>query len=276
MADPVARFSPAPGLFVDRTQTSVTITGNMELYGEEATPDRAAQIQLWINQTWTQSFPDGYSVKCNVLVRYRGPGSEPSVATQIEAKNMSGPSHVDPFRAGFVREMTLNATESDAFTWTPAHEFGHILGMKDRYSEGIVSKIKGKFGGQRRSMVEAGYQGNLMGESWGALSSQNVADLSSENQPSPYWINDDDQVHDWIMAHSLAEIDALSAANKIAAIKTLMGGWISDQDMTAIGKICQSVTNPAHGSAIRQAIDLSDFTSIGQRTQMRVFYTRMP
>ena len=33
---PVVRFSLAPGIWVDRTENPVTITGNMELYGDEA------------------------------------------------------------------------------------------------------------------------------------------------------------------------------------------------------------------------------------------------
>jgi hypothetical protein len=38
---PVGRFSPAPGIFVDRTEKSVVITGAMELYGPEASAARA-------------------------------------------------------------------------------------------------------------------------------------------------------------------------------------------------------------------------------------------
>jgi hypothetical protein len=96
---------------------------------------------------------------------------------------MSGPSHVSPGLRG--RTMTLNANEPDAFSWTPAHEFGHILGMQDRYSETIMSRIKGSFGGARSNTVHTGYQGNLMAETGGGLASKNVADLASENAPSP-------------------------------------------------------------------------------------------
>jgi hypothetical protein len=71
--------------------------------------------------------------------------------------------------------------------------------------------------------MQPGYNGNLMGEDQGTLDSQNVADLSSENQPSPYWLNDDDQVRDWVNAHSSSEICALPRASKVAAIKTLSG-----------------------------------------------------
>ena len=114
--------------------------------------------------------------------------------------------------------MTLNANEPNAFTWTPSHEFGHIIGLKDRYSEGIISKIKSTWGGVRTATVEPGYEGNLMAEQGGTLAGKNIADLAKENEPSPYWINDDDQVRDWVNAHSLAEIGRLSTTNKLRAI----------------------------------------------------------
>jgi hypothetical protein len=272
---PVQRFSPAPGIWIDRTEKSVAVTGAMELYGDEANAARALSIEHSINATWTQTFPDGYAITCNITVRYRGPGSSAGNATQIEAKQTSGPSHVRDV-PGLDRCMTLNASEPDAFTWTPTHEFGHILGLKDRYSESIMSKIVGSFGGTRSNTVHPGYQGNLMAVDQGKLESKNVADLATENEPSPWWLNDDDQVRAWVNAHSTGDIGRLSTASKLKAIKTLMGGWISDDDVDAMGKICSSVTTKAEADAIRNGVDLLDFTSLGQRTRMRVFFAKMP
>ncbi len=271
---PVAKFSPSPGLYVDRTEKSVSITGAMELSGEEANADRAASIQNSINSTWTRTFPDGYAVSCSITVTYRGSGSPAGNATQIEAKKIAGPSHVSPGLGG--RSMTLNASEADAFTWTPAHEFGHIIGLQDRYSEGIMSKIKGTFGGTRSTTVDPGYSGNIMAESGAPLESKNVRDVAAENEPSPYWVNDDDQVRDWVNGHSLSDIGKLSVASKLQAIKTLMGGWISDDDVAAIGRICASVTTHAQAEAVRHGVDLTDMTSIGQRTVVRLAFAKMP
>ena len=275
---PIGRFSPAPGIWVDRTDKSVKITGTMELYGGEATAARALSIQQSINTTWTQNFTDGYSVSCNVTVRYRASGSNASPNTaQIEALKplLNGPSNVN-IMPGMGKKMTLNANEADAFTWTPAHEFGHVIGLQDRYSESIMSKLKGTFGGTRTSTIDTGYEGNLMAVDGGALGSQNVADITKENEPNPYWMNDDDHIRDWVNAHSNADIANLSTTIKLRAIKTLMGGWISDADMSAIGKICGVVTTKAEADTIRNGVDLLDFTSIGQRTQMRVFFSQMP
>ncbi len=273
---PVGRFSPAPGIIVDRTLNSVNITGAMELYGPEATAARALSVEQSINNTWTFSFSDGYSVSCKVSARFRDSHSKVAAnATQIEALKMAGPSHVTDM-PGRDRTMTLNANEPDAFTWTPAHEFGHIIGLKDRYSESIMSQIRGTFGGTRTTTADPKYQTNLMAVHGGVLEKQNVGDLASENAPSPYWVNDDVQVRNWTNAHSTIEIGMLSTANKLKMIHTLMGGWISDNDVDAMGRICCSVTTKVEAQAIQKGVDLLDFTSIGQRTRMRVFYSRMP
>ena len=268
------RFSPAAGVILDRTERSVTITGTMELYGSEANAARAASVQSSINTTWTRAFPDGYNVTCNITVTYRGPGSSAGAATQIDAEKTAGPSHVSGGEGS--RSMTLNANEADAFTWTPAHEFGHIIGLRDRYSESIMSSIRGQFGGTRTSTPETGYETNLMAVTGGTLEGRNVANLAEENEPSPYWINDDDQVRDWVGAHPISDINRLSTAHKLAAIRTLMGGWISDDDVSAITRICSSVTSHAEADAIRSGIDLLQMTSIGQRTTVRIAFAQMP
>jgi hypothetical protein len=271
---PVGRFNPAPGLTVDRAEKKVSIAGKMELYGPEANAARAASIEQSINTTWTTRFADGYSVTCQVSVKYRAFGVPRGPATQIEALKMAGPSHVGPGLRG--RTMTLNANEPDAFTWTPAHEFGHILGMKDRYAESVMSKLRGTFGGNRENSTHPGYEGNLMAEVGGVMSSKNVADLASENAPSPYWINDDDQVAAWVNAHTVTEVRMLSTKNKLRAIWTMLGGWISSDDMAAIRKICGSVTTRMEADALRKGIDPLTFTDLGQRTQMRVILAQMP
>ena len=270
----IAKFTPSTGIVVDRTGQSTSITGAMELYGAEATAARAASVESSINSTWTQRFSDGYSVSCKVTVKFREPGSSAGKATQIEAVKISGPSHVSPNLLGG-KSMTLNANESDAFTWTAAHEFGHIIGMDDRYSEGIISKIKGTFGGSRSTSIQTGYGGNIMGVCYGVLESKNLVDLASENSPNPYW-DDDDQVRDWISAHSIGEIAKLSTATKLDAFRTLMSEWISDEDVDAMKKICQSITTTVEANKLRSAVNVPSFSSLGQRTAIRVAFAKMP
>jgi hypothetical protein len=269
---PVGRFSPVSGLFVDRTDKRVAITGAMELFGPEATPARAKSIGHAINSIWTASFSDGHSVTCSVTVLHRAPEVKAGDVAQIEAIKIPGPSHVSML----TRAMTLNANETDAFTWTAAHEFGHVIGLQDRYSEGIMSKLRGTFGGTRSTTVDPRYATNLMAVSGGALESQNLKDLAAENAPSPYWINDDAHVRDWVNHHVFAEVAAQSTKTKLSMIKTLMGGWISDADVAAIVRICSSVTRIDEARAIRAGVDTLDFSDLGQRTRVRVALASMP
>jgi hypothetical protein len=102
-----------------------------------------------------------------------------------------------------------------------------------------------------------------------------VAPAFEMGDPSD-WIKDDDQVRNWVNAHSLAEIGSLSTNNKLIAIQTLMSGWISDDDVASISRICTSVTTGTEAKAIRGGVDLLDFTSIGQRTAVRVAFSKMP
>jgi hypothetical protein len=271
---PVARFTPAPGIIVDRTGKSVAISGTMELWGPEASVARAASVQLAINNTWNRAFKDGYSIRCRIVVRYRDAASHPGFAVQIEAVKMAGPSNVHIKDAK--RPMQLNANESDAFTWTPAHEFGHVIGLDDRYAESIMSKLRGSWGGRRVTSALPGYATNLMAVGGGELEQKNVEDVAAENEPSAFWTNDDDEVRAWIIAHPIADIARLSTADKLRAIWVLQRGWISEDDMDAMGRICASVTTRDEAQAIRAGVNLLIFEDLGQRTKMRVFFAKMP
>ena len=191
------------------------------------------------------------------MVTYRPAGSKAGNVTQIEAEKISRPSYVSPGLRG--RSMNLNAKEADAFTWTAAHEFGHIIGLKDRYSESIMSNIKKLSGGRRTATADPGYRGNIMATHGGVLESKNIKDIAEESKPSEFWVYDDDRVRAWVTRHSLNDIGKISAASKLTAIKTLMGGtrFFSNEDQTAVRRICTSVTTKAEADAIRAGVDLS-------------------
>ncbi len=94
--------------------------------------------------------------------------------------------------------------------------------------------------------------------------------------PSSNWIDDDDEVRNWVNTHAVTEIRALSTAQKVKAIDTLMSGWISDEDVAAIASICASVILRPEADAIRESADLLSMNSIGQRTAVRVAFAKMP
>jgi hypothetical protein len=273
-ADPieVGSFTPVAGITVDRTGTHMHIAGTLEATGPEASAANAAAAQATIRKYWNQTFADGYRVTCDVTVRYRAPGTPPSGVAEIWMERVTGPSHVNTL----TDTMTLNMNGANALTWTVAHEFGHQLGLQDRYSESILSMIAGTFGGARTTTPHTGYAGTIMAESGGATQSQTVRDIGVENAPSTF--ADDDQIRLWVSRHGAAEIGALSTATKIQMINTLLDGWISDEDVATIGSICAAVTSSAESTAVKRALSLRllDMTSIGQRTRVRVFMAGMP
>jgi hypothetical protein len=271
-AVPVQRFSPVPSIFLDRTGKHVDITGRMEMSGDEATMVRAASVQHHINNTWTQSFDDGYSCKCNITVRYLAPGVSPTPSTfQIYAKKQAGPSNV---YGVFTKAMELNASEKDTFTWTCAHEFGHVLGLEDKYVEGLISSIKGQFGGERTATVQPGYEGNLMAKTGGKFSGKNIADLIAEDEPSDF--DDDDQIRLWIIAHTRAQLSHVPDRDKLKMIEVLQSGWFSNDDLWAVKQICDSVLTQRGAEMIRNGIDLDDFNNSAQRAEVQAAFNRMP
>lgn len=110
----------------------------------------------------------------------------------------------------------------------------------------------------------------------GVLESKNLQDLARENQPSAYWFNDDDRVRDWVNHHVIADVSRLSAADKIKMIKILMSGWVSDDDVVTIARICSAVRTHAEAERVRAGVDVLDLTSIGQRMRVRVALGSMP
>ncbi|MFN8463909.1 MAG: hypothetical protein U0X20_00100 [Caldilineaceae bacterium] len=87
---------------------------------------------------------------------------------------------------------------------------------------------------------------------------------------------DDDEIRAWVAAHGLADIERLPATEKLRMILSVMRGWVSDDDIAAIQRILGSVSSAAEMTALRRAIEphLSDLSSIGQRTQVRVALAR--
>jgi hypothetical protein len=106
----------------------------------------------------------------------------------------------------------------------------------------------------------------------GVLTSQNLADLAAENEPSPYWVNDDEQVRAWVTT----DVARLSAQSKLRAVRALLGGWLSTEDVAAIRKICGSVKSSCEANTIRTGVDLLAVSDLGQRTTLRVIFAQMP
>lgn len=278
MASPPRIFHPVPGINVVMADRQVSITGRAEVFGDSADAAVAAKLQSVINNTWTKTFPYGGSVSCAITVTYRAPGSAKSAVLQIEHGKGRTDSDVHAAKFGFGDEMIwLNANDPNALRWVAAHEFGHILGLEDKYIESFTSRVKGALGFERdETKPMKGYEYNMMGSGGFNLTIKNIVDLEKESKASEWWLNDDDQVRAWVAAHGAAEIASLRAATMIEALRILMGGWISDADVVAMVTIIEAVRDPATAGAIRAAINPMDMKSLGQRDRVRIALDKMP
>lgn len=269
---PVERHQPSPGIFIDRTRKSTTISGSMEISGDGVTPADAMLAQTTVNTAWTKDFPRDapvdttteYSVRCDIKIFHKPPGAPLSATTQIEVRTMNGPSFVgQKLNRRFMR---LNASETDIYTWTVAHEFGHIIGLDDRYFETLRSRIAGMRGGARTTSVESGYAGNMMAESGGTLAAQNLIDLNRENAPRR--MQADNRIRAWLREHTNHDLAMLPNETKIEMVKVLIRGFVTDQDADAIVRIIGSVFMRRDMDEMRVAIDPNEVLRPGPRRKI--------
>ena|GEM_PF-5371627 len=87
----------------------------------------------------------------------------------------------------------------------------------------------------------------------------------------------DSDIRDWVKAHALDTIAEVGTDLKLRMINRLLDGWVSDDDLDAVEKICRSVHNPDEMRAIRAAIEPRelDLTDLGQRTRLRIILGQM-
>jgi hypothetical protein len=84
-------------------------------------------------------------------------------------------------------------------------------------------------------------------------------------------LNTDTEIRDWVNSQDLDSIGKLPSQEMIRMINRLLDGWISDDDVSAIERICAGIQTSAQMVRIRNAISptITDMTDIGQRTRVR-------
>jgi hypothetical protein len=277
MAPPVRRFNPAPGIFVEVNGKTVVITGECEAWGPKASAQNAPWMASSINRKWTRHLPLDYDITTTVNVYYRAPGApENTGRLQIYYGPMLGPSNAIK-GGGIARSrIKLDGDDNGAVGLVLPHEFGHVIGLDDRYDEPLWSKLSSSLGGPRAATpAHKGYENEMMG-GLGAVRRKTIDNVLLETGPSEYWTQDDDEVRDWLKAHPKTDIAALSTANKISMLQTLMAGWISDSDVHAMVGIVGEVNSPSEARLIMGAIDPLRMKGVGQRTRFRIALDAMP
>jgi hypothetical protein len=277
MASPVRRFSPAPGIYVDIVGNTVTITGECEAWGPAATAANAPWMASSINRHWTRHLPYGYDIQTTVAVHYRSPtGTENTSRLQIYYGPMWSDSNAYKGYGIKTTRIKLNNKDTNAISMVLPHEFGHTLGLGDRYDESVFSKLSNLVGGPRGDTpVHKGYEDEMMG-GMKRVQRKTIDNLKSETAPSAAWTNDDNEVRDWLKAHSDGDIAALAIADRIAIINTLMSGWISDTDVTAAVRVIGTVNSVSDAKAVKAGVDPYAMKGVGQRTRILMALDALP
>lgn len=179
---------------------TITIRADIEIYGDGATREKAEEIQSTIMKYWAKRPTDGgtwtyfdperkktYDVVFDVHVSLYG-GKERSHPWII-------PGEWDPTnRKNYVNTPTeqvrSNVLGGDEGRWnksyvgTYAHEFGHLIGLNDRYHDGPDGY----------SVLDKGWESNLMADSeLGQVEQRNIDPIarrivSEYNHPGrSYW-----------------------------------------------------------------------------------------
>lgn len=170
--------NPSPGVRVNvsRPGRRATVNARVQTHGAESNVARAQTVQNTISRLWNGNFPDGYRIATNVNVTHRPPGrAENSSALQVEiARDTILGTHFNALTRDIQVDLAIGP---NPLGWSVAHEFGHAMSLRDRYSESIVSRLGALFGRQRAAEAHAGYENNIMGVHGGRLESRNVQDL---------------------------------------------------------------------------------------------------
>jgi hypothetical protein len=169
---------PYPGLTLSWTENGFVIWSDLELRGTEATQAKADEIKATITSVWMQKFPkpSGYGeyvVIPVISVTLAKPGAAPATDKGgIELfRDPTRVSHIEKIGSGTPRDRKMTINLNSGLSWTPAHEFGHYIGLDDHYTVSTPAT------GGRKTTPDAGWEGDLMAEDGGKLSMRDVNEL---------------------------------------------------------------------------------------------------
>jgi hypothetical protein len=164
--------NPEPGLSVTWTGDNISIQANLQISGPAASPTVADEMKKTIEKFWNvTSSGNGHSyrISCTVNVTHRAgnagaDGNAIQVMVVRQGATAASAVHV-PFLFG-ARSMVFNLDRGT--DWTPAHEFGHLLGLGEHYRLTTTG-----------SDIDPGWQGNIMADraSGSAVDYRNAEEL---------------------------------------------------------------------------------------------------
>jgi hypothetical protein len=177
------KVKPYPGCTIEwNMPKQISIWVNFQLTGVEADATNAKQIQDSINSYWNKSWTIPFfgpiTLKTKATVTYN-PTPDYSKYAVIELfRSIQERSTISKFGGGRPqnRKIRLNLEGMD-ISWDPAHEFGHYLGLDDKYVDQLDAA------GNTVSVTDPEWKGNIMAETKGIVEFRNIIELIS------WWAN---------------------------------------------------------------------------------------
>jgi hypothetical protein len=157
----------------------ITVSTTIFIFGKDATASAASSIQQTITNSWAKQsngkdwqYTDPttkqiYTVQLDVSVQlYEGKANQSPLIIP-DAWNPSSRNNYIEVDNSTSRDYVRGGDEG-AWTvkkWVPAHEWGHLVGLDDRYTDPPN-------GGS--SIPNAGWKGNIMGSFYGIVEQRNI------------------------------------------------------------------------------------------------------
>jgi hypothetical protein len=196
----------------------------------------------------------------------------------VNAKAYTVGNHV----AFAVDQYRLQSTEGQRRL---AHELAHVVQQGDLSTDVLVgiNPPSSTSEGEARAAADV----VVRGDGIPSLSQLSTRSLSRDEEQtanggeiraSAWGLSSDTEIRDWVRRENLTAIGQISLKEKLRLINRLLDGWVSDEDLDAIDKVCRSVTSAQEMAVIRAVISLRaiDLTDLGQRTRLRVILIRTP
>lgn len=172
------------GIIFSWAGTTIHIKASLEVSGDAVTPEIANHIKSSIEAIWNCDTFGGYIATCQVNVQIKDFIYPDLTCVQVycnkKTEEKHGDSHVHPGdeanwgdRYMCLRTEGANSILDNNGDRVIAHEFGHVLGLIDRYTEGPRPD-----GGRKRGVitVHPGWYNSLMGDN-GRLGSDVIKEL---------------------------------------------------------------------------------------------------
>lgn len=140
--------TPNTGINISWNGNQINIRARVQFSGPNASQPVAEAMKRDIERMWNATFSDGYASTCQVDMILGGPTD----STRAQILVGMGTSVTESSVMGSTMYFVYTGSPSD-LVWSPAHEFAHLVGLRDRRSSHLF----------RPETSESGYERNLMG-----------------------------------------------------------------------------------------------------------------